>query len=237
MNGNEGEEVMEIGCSQFEEILQDLDRPGTQGFALRESALAHAESCAPCARLMMQTESLGFCLREIAARNAAVAPPRTEEVLLLEFRRQKAERARLTYRKLAALATAAAVLAALGIAFFRGRLNPNPAPAQEAIAGRSTPTFAGVGNTKQEPEGQTAMTQAGSSEYATAFVPLPYADDPATLNGGVVVRVLLSRTALVSLGLPVADVGASERIPADIVLSEDGAPQAIRLVSQASLDQ
>jgi hypothetical protein len=29
----------------------------------------------------------------------------------------------------------------------------------------------------------------------------------------------------------------TDRIPADIMLSEDGAPQAIRLVSSANLDQ
>jgi hypothetical protein len=32
--------------------------------------------------------------------------------------------------------------------------------------------------------------------------------------------------------LPVTDIGASDRIPADIVVSEDGAPQAIRLVAR-----
>ena len=41
-----------MDCSQFEKIVHDLDRPGTEGFALRESALAHAESCSHCAPLM-----------------------------------------------------------------------------------------------------------------------------------------------------------------------------------------
>jgi len=49
--------------------------------------------------------------------------------------------------------------------------------------------------------------------------------------------VVLSRAALASLGVPVVDVSAGEQIPADIVLSEDGAPQAVRLVSEASLNQ
>ena len=42
--------------------------------------------------------------------------------------------------------------------------------------------------------------------------------------------------SLFPLGLPVTDVGSMDRIPADIVLSEDGVPQAIRLVSQATID-
>ena len=64
------------------------------------------------------------------------------------------------------------------------------------------------------------------------FVSLPYADDPATLEGGAVVRVVLSGSALASLGMPVPDLELTDQIPADILLSEDGAPQAVRLVSQ-----
>jgi hypothetical protein len=48
--------------------------------------------------------------------------------------------------------------------------------------------------------------------------------------------VILSRPALASLGLPVSDIGTGDRIPADIVMSEDGAPQAIRLVAQSDMD-
>jgi hypothetical protein len=80
------------------------------------------------------------------------------------------------------------------------------------------------------------MTAADQSEYATNFVSLPYADDPGTLEGGTVVRVTLSRDALASFGMPVADWNANERIPADIALSVDGVPQAIRLVSDENLD-
>ena len=83
---------------------------------------------------------------------------------------------------------------------------------------------------------EVAENQSNDTENATAFVSLPYATDPETLEGGAVVRVLLSRSALASLGLPVANMEATEQIPADIVLSEDGAPQAIRLVSQAQVD-
>jgi hypothetical protein len=52
------------------------------------------------------------------------------------------------------------------------------------------------------------------------------------IEDGAVVRVVLSRSALVSLGVSVADVGSSEQVPADLVVSADGTPEAIRLVSQ-----
>ena len=58
-----------MDCSQFQKIVHDLERPGTEGFALRESALAHAESCSQCAPLMTGAESLDAALRALAASN------------------------------------------------------------------------------------------------------------------------------------------------------------------------
>ena len=39
----------------------------------------------------------------------------------------------------------------------------------------------------------------------TANIPLPYADDPAALEGGAMVRVALPRSALASYGLAVRE--------------------------------
>ncbi|HVB57443.1 MAG TPA: hypothetical protein VNE63_13600 [Candidatus Acidoferrales bacterium] len=228
---NEDEEVMQIGCVEFEEILQDLDRPGTRGSALRENALAHAEFCDRCARLMTQAESLDFALHAIAARGTdAGAPQRVEAAVMQEFRRQKAESSGPGIRRrLAAIGAAAAVLLVLGFS-----LRHSQARHLNAGVTKETPVQNVAG---AEPGDQAAENQASNLEYATPFVPLPYADDPATLEGGTVVLVVLSRAALASLGVPVVDVSAGEQIPADIVLSEDGAPQAVRLVSEASLNQ
>ncbi|MGC1831153.1 MAG: hypothetical protein WA663_12180, partial [Candidatus Acidiferrales bacterium] len=83
-----------MDCARFEELLHDLDRKGTQA-ALRESALAHAESCGRCAGLMAESEALGFSLRALAVEDAGQqAPARVEESLLREFRRQKAAASR-----------------------------------------------------------------------------------------------------------------------------------------------
>ncbi|MGH9771640.1 MAG: hypothetical protein ACRD4Q_08070 [Candidatus Acidiferrales bacterium] len=230
---NEDEEVMQIGCVEFEEILQDMDRPGPRGSSLREKVLAHAELCDRCARLMTHAESLDFALHAIAARGTdAGAPQRVEATVVREFRRQKAKSSgRGIGWRLAAIGAAATVLLALGFSLRHSQArHPSAGVVQETPVQKAS--IAAPGD--QAAENQA---QASSLEYATPFVPLPYADDPATLEGGTVVRVVLSRAALASLGVPVVDVSAGERIPADIVLSEDGAPQAVRLVSEASLDQ
>ncbi len=218
-----------MDCSQFEEVLHDLDRPGTRGLALREVALVHAESCSRCAQLMTDAESLDFSLQTIALREAHLeAPPRIEAHLLKEFRLHNAAASRRRMQgRLAALGIAAAILLALGVSLRHGSL----------FHGKSTPEASANGAAALVSPVEVADNRLPDSADETAFVSLPYAADPATLEDGAVVRVVLSRSALASLGLPVADVSATEQIPADIVLSEDGAPQAIRLVAQAGLDQ
>lgn len=218
-----------MDCSQFEEVLHDLDRPGTRGLALREVALVHAESCSHCAQLMTNAESLDFSLQTIALREAHLeAPPRIEAHLLKEFRVHNAAASRRRMQgRLAALGIAAAILLAVGVSLRHG----------STFHGKSTPVTSANGAAALTSPLEVAENRLPDSPDETAFVSLPYAADPATLENGAVVRVVLSRSALASLGLPVADVGATEQVPADIVLSEDGAPQAIRLVAQAGLDQ
>jgi hypothetical protein len=225
-----------MDCAQFEEIVHDLDRPGTQGLAVRDAALIHAESCDRCARLMTEAESLDFSLQLLGTRDVDLeAPPRVEAALLQEFRRHQMEASRKSIPwRLAALGAAAAVLLAFGL-LLRREVNPvhrGSSTAQIALSKAVLPTAA-----PDASAGETDQNQNDDSEYATAYVPLPGASDPATLEGGSIVRVVLSRSALLSLGLPVTDAGAGDRIPADLVLSEDGAPQAIRLVSQTDNDE
>jgi hypothetical protein len=234
------DEANRMDCAQFEELSHDLDRPGTQGMALREGALVHAESCSRCAQLMTQAESLNFSLRSLARREAsAQAPLRVETALLEEFRRAKAGTSRRrTGLWLAALGLASAVLLALGLS-----VRKEPAPDRKSLpaidVGANASSSTAVSAPEMAPERRqkkSSLSEEDDAEYATPYVSLPYTGDPETLEGGAVVRVVLSRSALASLGFPVTDVGAPERIPADIVLSEDGAPQAIRLVSRATID-
>jgi hypothetical protein len=48
------------------------------------------------------------------------------------------------------------------------------------------------------------------------------------------VRVTLPRSALPSFGLPITESDGTDRVFADLLVSEDGTPQAIRLVSDAN---
>ena len=83
-------------CAQFEEILHDLDRPGTSGLAMRELALVHAEACSDCALLLIESESLDFGLHTLALHDEHSAGLASMEAALLsEFRSRHAAAPRL----------------------------------------------------------------------------------------------------------------------------------------------
>jgi hypothetical protein len=242
---NMNEKLNPVDCVEFGELLPDLDRPGTRGHELSEEILAHAEICAPCSALMMEAESLNFGLRRLAETTEGMeAPARVEAALLNEFRRRKSlGSARRSRGDLAALAIAAMVLLAVGMGIYRHQLKvkggtDSPAIAQNATPGATSPTSTTAvaeGNTNTVlPLNDASVTETEESEYATSFVPLPYADDPSETQGGAVVRVDLPRASLVSMGIPVAGLNASGHVVADLMLSEDGTPQAIRLISQSN---
>jgi hypothetical protein len=151
------------------------------------------------------------------------------------LRRQKAAVAARKGRWRMAVLAAAIVLLALGLSVRHGALT---GAGEKISAGTGAANYSvstpGTGRNSSLVE---IAENVSSDSQGTEFISLPYATDPATLEGGTVVRVELSRSVLASMGMPVADASATDRIPADIMLSEDGAPQAIRLVGSASLDQ
>jgi hypothetical protein len=225
-------ESIRMDCPQFEEALADLDRPGTQGAVLREIALAHAESCCDCASLLTESESLDFSLHSLAAHTATrAAPARVETALLQQFRKKKglAARRRLQWQ-LSVLGAAAVLVLAFGISLHRGIIRfPGATPDGGTFVQPSASSQTAAGNI-------TPYGLANDTEDPTAFTPLPFADDPSALEGGAVVRVELSASALASLGFRVTDVSDTGRIWADLVVSDDGTPQAIRMVLQENLE-
>src|SRR5580704_12961053 len=183
-----------MDCAQFEEIYQELDRPGTSGYRFRERALSHAETCPRCGALLTEGEALDFALRNLAERSAGwQASPRIEANLLRELQQVKLAGSRQRIRKqFAILGAAAAVLLALGIGVHQritsgawtatlGAANVAGSPA----AGTAKDEVAGNSATPGEPTSAASASadQADENEYAEDFVPVPFADDPAASEG------------------------------------------------------
>jgi hypothetical protein len=74
--------------------------------------------------------------------------------------------------------------------------------------------------------GPAAATPA-SVEDLRGFLPVPYRGAP--IERGYIVRVNMPRTALVTLGMPLA-AGTPETVQADLLLADDGTAHAVRLV-------
>jgi hypothetical protein len=237
-----------MNCSEFDALIPDLSRPGVVSPEITAAALIHAESCGRCAALLTETESLEFALRKLAARDADwQAPARVEAALLREFRGSREIPSRRAVRWQFAAAAAAVILLAVGISFRQGFMSQpaterDTGPAVNSVQSGPAVTApadvpvshssANAANNSSKAPTPGNSTQIAGAQPERAFMVLPYADDPEMLEGGAIVRVNLSRAALASFGLPVSEVGESEQIPAEVVVSADGTPEAVRLVSQ-----
>jgi hypothetical protein len=93
-----------MNCQEFENILIDLAHRQILEATLRESGLAHTETCARCAARLADEQALSAGLRALAASTETeAAPPRLEAALRASFRAARAEAAAAEQ----ALATAA----------------------------------------------------------------------------------------------------------------------------------
>jgi len=75
-----------------------------------------------------------------------------------------------------------------------------------------------------------AIISDTNREVATHFMPLGYGGPINLQDGGQLVRVELSRSAMLNMGLPVNMDRYGERVKADVLLGADGLARAIRFV-------
>jgi hypothetical protein len=66
---------------------------------------------------------------------------------------------------------------------------------------------------------------------STEFLPLTYLASATAIDTGTIVRVQLSKSALVRLGLPINIESSNESVRAEVVIGDDGVARAIRLVN------
>lgn len=91
----------------------------------------------------------------------------------------------------------------------------------------SKPRTANNRRSKRRPTTQNVVEHP--REIATSFIPVS-GNALIPIDGGLVVRVELPRSALVSFGLPMNMERVDERIKADVVLGNDGLARAIRFI-------
>jgi hypothetical protein len=240
--------MREMKCEEFEAIGLDAARDSSLSEAARATARKHADTCSRCAALQDSWQAARVELHAFREATAEPqAPPRVEMRLRQEFRTQHRT---LRVRRAAvitawALATAAVLVGAVSWRNWQKsrheeaarRLsvpqNPGTRPANSSGAETN-----GVSPAREAtgPEQQSSL----KNESSTALVADNELNDFTLLPGvlaaeadnAAIVRVRMQRGALGALGLPVNEERAGEWIQVDLLVGDDGLPQAVRLPQQ-----
>jgi hypothetical protein len=236
-----------MNCEEFEAIGLGAERDASLSEVERGAAREHASACSRCAALQDSWQAAGIELRSLAEDTIlAQAPPRVEMRLLQEFRtRHVTLRVRRTAVVAAwALATAAVLAGAISWVNWRhaqreeakSHANFVPAaarstPENNSAAGaiRETPAAPPNETPRRTSPGTTAKTEtlvADNELSGFTFLPGAFAVDA---EDAAILRVRMQRGALGALGLPVNEERAGEWIQVDLLVGDDGSPQAVRL--------
>jgi hypothetical protein len=237
-----------MNCEEFELRGLDLDRTDADPAEAAEAA-AHANGCARCNALLdswHEVKSDLQLLREVTQFDSA--PARVEMRLRQELQTQRESRVpgRVAVISAWALAAAAVLIGAVSWGVWqRGRSQGSlaqkmavPATATQNTEKPETPkipeTIAAKTNRQQvQAAGQKktpsrARPAVGNDEDAGKFTLLP-GSLPLETDEAAIVRVRMQRGALGAFGFPVNQERAGEWIQVDLLVGNDGLPQAVRL--------
>jgi len=209
-------------CNEFEEMGLDAERDASLTEAQRAAAAAHAASCSRCAALRDSWEATRLELSPLAEATATLdAPARVEMRLRQQFRTQyHAPKVRRT-AVVAAWGLAAAVVLVGAMSWVKWSSNR-----QNHVAAKQDSPASNQGSLGQNAD-DDSQTLVADNEL-NDFTLLPGVL-PAETDGSAILSVRLQRGALGALGLPVNEDRAAEWIQVDLLVGNDGLPQAVRL--------
>jgi hypothetical protein len=209
-------------CEEFEAIGLHVDRDASLSEAERSSAREHVDSCPRCAALLDSWLAARMELRTLAvATGAEQTPARVEMRLRQEFRTQhhtvRVQRAAVIAAW--ALATAAVLVGAVGWQNWRASQHQ-----KETASSGNGGTNQVIPNQISPENSETLVADSELSDFTLLpGVFLSDTDDTA------IMRVRMQRGTLGALGLQVNEDGASDWIQVDLLVGNDGLPQAVRL--------
>ncbi|HEX3119934.1 MAG TPA: hypothetical protein VHP80_12640 [Candidatus Acidoferrum sp.] len=234
-----------MNCEQFESIGLDLDRESALDIdaAERAAAIDHANTCARCAALQESWREARIELQALREMTSdAGAPQRVEMRLRQEFfARTRAQKAR-RFAIASAWVLASAAMLLVGMNWWNWHItNGNISLGSTNTAANTNANSSAAANNASNttPSSVPSYIDSYPTEAAneSTLVAANDAEDFTVLPGsmaqeagdGSVVRVRMQRGALGDLGLPVNEERANEWIQVDLLVGQDGQPQAVRL--------
>jgi hypothetical protein len=229
-------------CTEFERGVVEMARGGLMEPTAQREAIAHAKTCARCARRLANEQKLSAVVAAVVMEDSQrVAPAAVEQLLMAEFRKQheRSKRQGAWWARAALLAAAAALIVAAAVSLRRGpdQQTVQMKPPERHVTPPASPVIAPVVREVAKAHIRTLRKASRKStnepavaerEVMTEFIPIVY--DPEPIERGQIVRIRLPLAALASFGLPVNEEHAEEAIRADVVLGEDGLARAVRFV-------
>jgi hypothetical protein len=215
-------------CDEFQLAALDLDSPGPKG-PLQQAAGEHVRECASCAAFYGNWKELREELATIGAEDLELqTPSRVEMRLRQEFRTQ--HRTMKTRRSAVitawALAAAAVVIGVLGWINWKhekdGSFAKQQTPTQQVASSVSARASA------VPPAGPEVGEVLVASNNSDDFTLLP-GSMPGLSGDATVVHVQMQRSTLGALGFTVNEEHAGDWIQVDLLVGDDGQPQAVRL--------
>jgi hypothetical protein len=219
-------------CEEFAMAGLELG-PSTEDGPLELAAREHLRNCPHCAALCENWQRLRDDLHALGvASREREAPHRVEVRLRQQFRvKHGTMRTRRTAAIAAwALAAAAVLVGAISWTSWRHREAGNVAGHRVSTATETVPSNSASAEATSPPamELGDVVVAANSGDFAL----LPGVIPPS-LEDATVVHVQMQRSALTALGLTVNEEHGTDWIQVDLLVGDDGVPQAVRLPQSA----
>jgi hypothetical protein len=216
-------------CEEFAMAGLELRASADNG-PLQQAAREHLRDCPHCAALHENWQALRDHLRALGVESRDAEPSsRVEMRLLQEFRtKHRTMRTRRTAAVAAWALAAAAVL--LGTVSW---INWRRQEARTAARSHGLAEATGTAQSNPNPSAATGPAAMELGDVVVAanlgdFAMLP-GSIPPSLGDATVVRVQMQRSALTALGLTVNEEHGADWIQVDLLVGDDGLPQAVRL--------
>jgi hypothetical protein len=231
-----------MNCEEFELRGLDLDRADADPKEGSEAA-AHARVCGHCSALLESWREVKGDLRLLReATRVDSAPARVEMRLRQELRTRREARVPRSAVTISAwaLAAAAVLIGAVSWGVWQRARHQEMSKVEVAAPSAPTQTPDSRDTTVSEPSTENALRaeprrKSGTTNAAVAkdedsgkFTLLP-GSLPSETEEAAIVRVRMQRGALGALGFPVNEERAGEWIQVDLLVGNDGLPQAVRL--------
>jgi predicted anti-sigma-YlaC factor YlaD len=209
-----------MNCEQVEAIVLDLDRDAVADSLERAAAVAHLSHCPRCAALQESWQAAREELRALGEETLeARAPARVEMRLRQEFRTRHRTMVARRAGAVAAWALAAAAILVGAISSWNWHQARLLGDAKSKIAAQNALM------TGEAAAGLSSGDDSGDFTLVPGIVP----DD---VEEAAILRVRMQRSSLGALGLPVNEERAGEWIQVDLLVGNDGMPEAVRLAQE-----